>query len=245
LDGQKCPYCSNKKIKNEDFIKKANEIHENKYDYSFVEYKNAVSKIKIICPSHGEFIQIAKNHIYLNEGCPYCSKNKSNLELFLKNAKIKHNNKYDYSNFTNYTNNKEKIKIICPTHGEFFQIIYNHLSGAGCPKCTETKGESLIRTYLEKNNVKFEQYKRFENCRYKNTLAYDFYLPDHNICIEYDGKQHYEPIDWFGGKKKLKYTIMVDKIKNDYCIKNNIKLFRIKYDENVLDKISSFIIKYL
>jgi len=236
--GQKCPYCSNKKHNNKMFIDKAIKIHDNKYDYSLVDYKNAHEKIKIICHDHGEFEQIPWNHISLKEGCPYCGKNKSNMELFLKKAKEVHKRRYDYSLFTEYTNVKEKIRIICPDHGEFIQQMNNHLNGQGCPVCLETKGERKIRNFLTDNNINFQQYKRFDKCRYKNPLPFDFYIPDKNICIEYDGPQHFEIITYFGGQKRLEYTILLDKIKDKFCEDNGINLFRIRYDDNLQLKLS-------
>jgi len=129
--GQRCPYCANQKWTNEMFIKKAKDIHGDKYDYTSVNYENAHKKIIIKCPEHGEFEQIPWNHLSLKEGCPYCGKNKSNMELFLKKANFVHRNKYDYSLFIKYTNNREKIRIICPDHGEFIQNLNNHLNGQG------------------------------------------------------------------------------------------------------------------
>lgn len=231
--GQKCPYCVNQKWNNDMFIQKSKKIHGSKYDYSLVDYKNAHKKIIIICPEHGEFTQIPWNHISLKEGCPYCGKNKSNMELFLKKTEEVHKGKYDYSFFTEYTNNRDKIRIICPKHGEFVQILCNHLNGQGCPVCLETKGERKIREFLNYNKIIFESYKRFKECRCKKPLPFDFYLPEYNICIEYDGPQHFEPIKFFGGENKLEYTIMLDKIKEDFCNKNGIKLIRIKYDEDL------------
>ena len=241
LAGQKCPFCANKKWNNNMFIQKAKEIHDNKYNYSLVDYENAHKKIKIVCPEHGEFLQIPWNHISLKEGCPYCGKNKSNMEIFLNKAEEVHKGKYDYSLFINYTNNREKIRIICPEHGEFIQILCNHLNGQGCPVCLETKGERKIRNFLENNNIKFESYKRFDDCRYKNPLPFDFYLPDKNICIEFDGPQHFESIVYFGGEDTLKYTKMLDMIKNEYCKNNNIKLIRIRYDEDLYEKLQDLI----
>ena len=156
LAGQKCPYCANNKWNNNIFIQKAIGIHGNKYDYSLVDYKSAHKKIIIKCPKHGEFEQIPWNHISLKEGCPYCGKNKSNMELFLKKAEEVHKGKYDYTLFTDYTNNREKIRIICPEHGEFVQILCNHLNGQGCPVCLETKGERKIREFLQDNGIKSE-----------------------------------------------------------------------------------------
>ena len=79
--------------------------------------------------------------------------------------------------------------------------------------------------------------KRFKQCKNKRQLPFDFYLPDYNICIEFDGRQHYKSIEYFGGEKHLEYVQYNDKIKTEYCLNNNINLIRIKYDENINKKL--------
>lgn len=110
-----------------------------------------------------------------------------------------------------------------------------------CPVCDESKGERIIRKHLEKNNIDFIQEYRFEGCKYKLPLPFDFYIPSKNLIIEFDGEQHYKPISYFGGKKTFRSTQIRDKIKNDYCKENNINLLRIPYYElsnveDILDK---------
>lgn len=130
------------KLSLEKFIEKAKSVHGDKYDYSLVEYKNSYSKIKLICPIHGEFEIVARDHIYSKCGCKKCSGNgKSNTDEFIKKARKIYGEKYDYSN-VDYKNNKEKVCIICHNvdeqgneHGVFFQRPNDHLSGYGCPKC--------------------------------------------------------------------------------------------------------------
>jgi len=140
LKGQGCPKCSgNTKLTIEEFIKRSEEIHGNKYDYSEVEYKNAFTKVKIICPKHGEFEQGPNNHLQ-GQGCPKCSlqrrSDKRKNVNFIKDAKVIHGNKYDYSE-VEYKNAFTKVKIICPKHGEFLKSPNNHLSKKqGCPKCS-------------------------------------------------------------------------------------------------------------
>lgn len=121
------------------FIKKAKEIHGDKYDYSLVDYVNAKTKIEIICPVHGKFTQIPYNHLS-GKGCKECGhkengKNRSiTLEKFLEKAKFVHGDKYDYSK-SKIENYKTKIEIICKIHGSFFQTPANHLGGKGCKEC--------------------------------------------------------------------------------------------------------------
>jgi Zn finger protein HypA/HybF involved in hydrogenase expression len=142
LRGSGCPSCSGKsKLSNDIFIERSNLIHNNKYDYSLVEYKNAFSKVIIICRYHGEFKQTPNNHLN-NHGCPLCGINESNnknsndVQDFILNSKKKHGSKYDYS-LVKYKNRKTNVIIICKIHGEFKKIPYNHVNGQGCPKCSK------------------------------------------------------------------------------------------------------------
>ena len=140
LGGQGCPFCSGTlKKTTEQFIKKAREVHGDKYDYSKVEYKNSKTKVCIICPKHGEFWQIPAAHLN-GQGCPKCggSFKLSTDEFILKSKKI-HGDNYDYSE-VNYINSFTKVKIICNKCGhEFWQIPNSHLNGNGCPYCRGNK----------------------------------------------------------------------------------------------------------
>lgn len=237
--GNGCPLCAGlAKGNNKKFILISNDIHNNKYDYSLVDYKNSKTKVKIICPHHGEFEQIAFDHMS-GIGCSKCSnKHKHNIKSFIDKSREVHGDKYIYD-FVNYKNNKTHVKIICPKHGEFMVRPDNHIiSKDGCPVCSESVGEREISLFLIKNNIEFERYKIFKNCKHINSLPFDFYLPDMNICIEYDGKQHFEPIKWFGGEESLIKQKLRDEIKNQYCKDNDIKLIRIRYDEDILSKLS-------
>ncbi len=237
LSGQGCPKCTNNiKYTSKDFVNKANIIHDKKYDYSLVDYINNRIKIKIICPIHGVFEQTPNNHLSKKQGCPKCKGGIKFLQKdYIEKVKKIHNNKYDYKK-VNYINCYTKIKIICPIHGVFEQRPANHLNHKyGCPKCNESHGEKEIRKELEKYNIIYEYQKTFKNCKYKCLLKFDFYLPLYNICIEFDGKQHFESNNFFGGNDALIYEEKRDYIKNIYCKHNNIKLLRIKYDQNISD----------
>lgn len=137
----------------------------------------------------------------------------------------------------NYKNTHDYIEIECGIHGKFKQKAYKHISGQGCPKCNQSKGEKEIEKILIQNNIEFENQKRFKNCINKKTLPFDFYLPKYNICIEFDGIQHFESLDIFGGEIEFQKRKINDNIKNKFCKDNNIKLIRIKYDENIYFKL--------
>lgn len=224
-------------LNKKEFIKRSEIYHKNIYDYSNVIYKNRKTKVKIICNKHGEFKQVAELHM-LGHGCPQCaieintSLKKNSFKEILYKFKEIHGDKYKYIyNKELHINNKSKIKIICPTHGIFSQRINTHSNGHGCPKCKRSIGEEVISDYLIENNIiHIDEYK-FKDCIYKNPLQFDFYLPEYNLCIEYDGKQHFESVEFFGGDKKFEELKKRDKIKNEYCKENNIHLLRIPYYE--------------
>ena len=237
---QNCPSCTGHKTNTNLFIKKAKLIHGNKYDYTKVNYISAKKNIIILCPLHGEFTQTPNNHLKGKE-CFYCTGTpKKSTDDFINKATIRHNKKYNYS-LVNYLSRNDKIKIICPTHGIFNQTPAAHLKGQGCPICRESKGEKLINNFLTDRQIEFKPQHRFPDCRYKLPLPFDFYLPKHNICIEYQGHQHFSPLHNFGSKSNEFGKIQLrDKIKLDYCLNNKILLLLISYNENILDILNNF-----
>ena len=128
-----------RRLTTNDFTKRAKQIHGDKYDYSKVNYVNNKTKVKIICPKHGEFWQHPYNH-FAGNGCPKCKAEtlgdlrRSNKDEFIEKAKKVHGDAYNYDK-VNYIKSSEKVCIICPEHGEFWQRPGDHLSGKGCPKC--------------------------------------------------------------------------------------------------------------
>lgn len=140
LMGCGCSVCAknnagqSQRFTTEKFIKKAKEIHGKKYDYSKVEYINSQTKIIIICPEHGEFLQVPNSHL-IGCGCDKCGGSATlNTEEFIQKAKVVHYDRYDYSK-SRYVKSSSKVIIICPEHGEFKQAPASHLNGAGCPDC--------------------------------------------------------------------------------------------------------------
>lgn len=136
-----------------DFITKAREIHGDKYDYSKVEYVDDKTKVCIIDPEYGEFWQTPANHLK-GSGCPKRSgKSVPTKEEWVASARKVHGDKYDYSK-VDYVNNRTKVCIICPEHGEFWQKPNDHLKGKGCPKCVveqNRKNQSLgAKAFLKK-----------------------------------------------------------------------------------------------
>lgn len=233
LQGCMCHDCNgNKKINTEKFIEISKNIYNNKYDYSLVEYKTDKIKVKIICPIHGIFEQ--SPNVHYNHGCYDCSNDdrKFTTDEFINKSKKLHGDKYDYS-LVNYEDIKTKVKIICPIHGIFEQTPLSNLKGHGCAMCNDSKGEIKVKNFLEKYKLKFERQKTFDNCKNQKLLPFDFYVSEYNACIEFDGKQHFVSIDYWGGEKSFELLKKRDEIKNLFCKNNNIKLIRIRYDENI------------
>jgi hypothetical protein len=159
---------------------------------------------------------------------------KLTTEEFIKDAKLIWGNRFDYS-LSNYLSGKAKVLIICKEHGDFVQRASAHLDGQGCPSCRVSKGELEISKILNKNNIEFKIQYKFSECKNIKELPFDFYLSNYNICIEYNGEQHYRPVDYFGGDERFITQLKTDKIKEEYCILNNILLIVIKYNENIED----------
>ena len=237
-----------KKLNFEIFKERSKNIHGNKYNYEKVVFVNTKTKVCIICPEHGEFWQIPETHMK-GSGCPKCAVDKNKKitkrekltkEQFIEKANIIHNNKYNYDK-SNYINKSNKIIITCPEHGDFEQVANVHLNGSGCPKCSESHGEKLIRNLLENLNVCYE-YQKHLNLNLNNKLIIvDFYIEykDKIYIIEYNGRQHYEPIDYFGGEETFKRQQLRDILLEKYCELNNIQLIILTYDqnENVIESI--------
>lgn len=236
LKGHGCLKCGNisssskQRLSIVDLIEILNKKHEYKYDYSKFIYINNRTPGIIVCTEHGDFLQSYRTHS-LGHGCPSCSGNKRlTNDEFIEKSNIIHRNRYRYSN-TNYKNMHSKVNIECEKHGIFEQLPLHHIRGVGCPKCNQSKGEFMIENFLKENGIDYIPQKKFDDCFYIGKLAFDFYLPDYKTCIEFNGIQHYYPIDIFGGDEALRINKIRDKIKSDFCLKNGLKLIIIKQDK--------------
>ena len=241
LSGMKCKKCADEETgklnskkfakTTEQFIKEATEVHGNKYSYENVNYVNSHTLVNITCKIHGGFMQSPTNHLQ-GKGCPKCANKNVTSGEFIEKARKVHGNKYDYSK-VKYINNQANVCIICPEHGEFWQAPGSHLSGKGCPHCLSSKIEDTIETKLNEINVNFEKQKTFDWLKSKRNMRLDFYLPEYNIAIECQGKQHFDNIEYFGGNDGLKYRKYNDMIKLKLCKEHNINLLYFNYDDDI------------
>ena len=240
-----------RKLTLDEFIAKSNLVHKNKYDYSKSKYVDARTKVVIICPIHGEFLQVPFSH-FIGKGCSACTENKPlNTNEFISRCRKVHTKKYDYS-AVDYKGTHTKVAIICPKHGKFCQRAKDHLNGVGCPKCQSSKGELKILNFLNKSKIEHKYQYWFIDCRSnigkKQVLKFDFYIPSKNLLVEYDGEQHYNPNCYVGKykttSKDFENIICRDKIKTKYALKAGIRLLRIKYTQfNRIDQILEAVLR--
>lgn len=223
-----------KKITTIDFVNEAIKVHGETYSYERSVYIKAKEKLCIVCNVHGEFYQSPNKHIGSKTGCPKCSgKATKTTTGVIEEARQVHNDKYDYS-LLEYKNTYSPLHIICNTHGDFRMHYRSHVAlKRGCPRCRtkQSKGESVVDKVLTKLGISFIREKRFTDCKASYPLPFDFFLPAYNTCVEYDGIQHFEVINYFGGKVGFEDRQQRDMIKTDYCKLNKIQLIRIPYTE--------------
>jgi hypothetical protein len=232
-----CPKCKGRVTNLYEFVEKSKIIHGDKYDYSLSVYNGNKSIIDIVCKDHGSFRQIVNYHLS-GCGCPQCGGTiQLTLNEFVGRSKKIHGDRYLYDKVV-YLNNQTKVEIFCKRHNLYFlQSPDSHFRGSGCPSCNESKGEKLIAKYLDNKKIKYHREYKFDDCKNINLLKFDFYLPEHNLCIEYDGRQHFESMDIFGGAIEFEKRKINDKIKNNFCMNSKIELFRIPFFQRNIESL--------
>jgi hypothetical protein len=165
-----------RKLTQADIVERIKEVHGDKYDLSKVNYINRRTKVTLICSIHGEF-NTTTEQLFRGQGCYICGKKQSSdnrrtfFDDFVKNAKVIHGEKYKYYPET-YIKSSALTKI----------------------NCNESKGEIKVRQILKDLNIKYTQQKTFDELKDISLLKCDFYLPQYNSIIEFNGRQHYEPV---------------------------------------------------
>ena len=197
-----------KKLTQDQFIQRSILKHNGKYDYSLVEYLNLSTKIKIICPIHGVFEQIPKNHVN-GFGCPKCSgKEKHTSISIIKRFIKKHGDKYDYS-IVDYKNNKSKVKIICPIHGVFEQSPTHHINGQGCPKCANIKNSNISRLTIDSFIIRSKEIHNDFYC-YSKSIYVNSHTKITIICPDH-GEFEQVPYDHLSGHGCSKCSSIISK----------------------------------
>ena len=232
--GVRCPKCQGHQKYS---IEEVRECYE-KEGYTLLsnEYKGNLKKMDIMC-NKGHIYQASFSVFKRGQRCPYCSGNAKLTYEYVK----EYIEKEGYTLISNKYEGAFKFLTVCCDRGHEYDVTWaNFHKGRRCPHCKNNyKGEKTIKEFLEKHNIEFiTQYsvKELYYKNIKNKLKYDFYLPSLNICIEYDGRQHFEPVDFANKGKEwaleqFELTKIRDNIKNKYCEDKDIKLIRIPYWE--------------
>ena len=220
--------------------------HINKDIVVIGEYVDARTPIDHYCKKHNIVWKSYPDNILRGIGCKECGNEK------IRDKNIKTHNEYveelsminpNIDVIEEYRGANISILHHCKIDGHIWAARPgNILFGKGCPKCNDSHGEKQICRWLYDNNINYISQKTFNDCRNKRLLSFDFYLPDYNICIEYDGEQHFRPVDIFGGEEGFQQRQINDDIKTKYCISNNISLLRIPYNKNIDEELNNFFI---
>lgn len=235
LSGYGCPVCGGSMHKtHEEYVAEIAEINPNIEVVG--QYINAQTKILHKCKIDGYEWSTRPLVTVRGNGCPMCQRRLARNRLaktteeYIKELSIINKN---IAVLGQYINAKTQITHKCLICGWEWDVIpESPLYGHGCPQCnksSKSNGEKIVANWLEEQGILYKKQKTFEDCKSKCVLRFDFYLPDYNILVEYNGRQHYEPVDYFGGQKTFEEQVSRDNIKREYCQKNNILLFEIPY----------------
>ena len=229
--GQRCPKCAHKlPITDDDF---ANNVRLNgNGEYTKLsKYKNSKTKVHLRHKCGYDWY-VTPDVWNRGSRCPKCAgRPKIDTKEYKRRvAKLTD----DYEVIGEYVNRRTKIKMRHVSENHIFETSPDEfLKGNRCPICRMSYNEIEISEWLSNHNINYSIQKHFDDCRDKLPLPFDFYLPDMNVCIEYDGIQHYEPIAQFGGEKKLKLRQKHDLIKDEFCKQQGIELIRIPYTDDI------------
>lgn len=248
LRGHGCPKCSieDRSMSNDEFISKLSKIKPT--IRALEPYNHTVRKVKCECLVCGN-IWIADTSTLLNskKGCLPCGKKRTGEKLRLGNDLFLQK-LHDINPFVEpleeITTTQDKIKCKCTICGYIWDTKPNNLlNGHGCALCGVQTGEKQIACILIDHNISFTYEKTFENLigTGGGLLSYDFYLPQYNALIEYQGEQHYKAVDCFGGEERFIQQQEHDRRKREYAIKNGFKFLEIKYDEDTKEKTEQFL----
>lgn len=257
LRGKRCPKCQmvSNTLNRRNSLKQVKEIVRQKGNGDFIYlsgYVNSKSKVKLKHLRCGKTIVKPFSAFYAGITCSCEKTNRDIVDFKSSGDRIqckadfqRYIDKYttgEYVIIGKYTKSTKPILLKHVECGNLTEISpHNFKNGVRCDKCKSYKGELKIRDLLLKKGVFFEEQVRFSDCRLKKPLVFDFFLPIHNILIEFDGEQHIRPIERWGGEKAFQLQRKRDEIKNNYCKNNGITLVRIGYYENIEQKIKRYI----
>ena len=233
MSGKGCPKCNNNsglKKTTQEFKDEYYSKYPNSNTIIIGEYKGARTKIKCKCKKCS--YEWETNPDTLLRGSGGCYKCTGHIAKTTQDFIKEYQEKFPNSNISiigEYIKENIPIKCKCNICNNEWETTTPHrlLNGCGCNKCSNSKGNNIIKDILNSNNIEFIEEMKFEDCKGKGYLRYDFFLPKYNIIIEYDGEQHFTATSFYGGQDGFEQRIEYDNIKNNYCKDNNILLLRI------------------
>ena len=243
-DKKGCPNCyGNTKLTIYKVQKMSDDLFNN--EYQIIDFISTRDISNILHKKCGNIFNTKiSSHIYNKTGCPYCAGNK---RLSIDYIKEKIDDEYVLLSDI-YINNCTPLKFKHKQCQNIFETSISNFikSKQRCPYCFKSIsiGEKKINDFLDEKNINYQIHYNGFDCRDIKKLSFDFYLPDYNICIEYDGEQHFKPIEFFGGLEKFNKQGNHDNIKTLYCLKNNIKLIRISYFDDINEILRKFLVRH-
>lgn len=231
--GKRCPKCSKNHVKShETFLLEVQRVAGGEYRL-LSEYKRAKLPVKMRHESCGHEYHVVAHEFLRGNRCPKCFyKNKKSPESFAKEVEVEK----EYALLTPYERSTKLVKMKHLTCGTTYDVLPRNFSrGNRCPRCKISQGERMVEKTLKKHHLSFTPQIRFEDCRNIYPLPFDFgILNKHGeviFLIEYDGEQHYEENDFYGGRESYLQRVRNDRIKSNYAKDKGIPLLRIRYDQ--------------
>lgn len=245
LSGERCPYCAGLVKKTDQQFKQ--EVYTLVGDeYTFLDsYVNAKTKLRVKHNKCNFIYSVAPTNFLRGSRCPHCyivNKPKSD-NLFKQEVSSLVGD--EYTILDTYTNAESKIRLRHNKCGNVYKTRpRTFLQGYRCPYCNSPKGETVITKLLDTLNIDYEYQKTFPDPKDKSCLSYDFYISDQNILIEYQGIQHYQPVDHFGGDDRFINQQKHDQMKLDYAKEHGYNLIAVPYTEDTFSKIKKYLTKH-
>lgn len=224
-----------KKCYNQAIFNRRIEILKQECNYHNLDFISIANKrnVKLLCKNCGEVFTRDLYRLKDNYSCPFCYGQKVTYKKFLERLSAIHSDDFLILNAEQYKSMNSNSILVKHKCGFCYKTSPKNLLKNNCPKCSKksSKGERQLMKLLDDNQINYiYQYKvQIDNKHY----YFDFFLPDNNLIIEYDGAQHYIPVEYFGGEAQLIKQQNIDKLKNKWCDENNIQLIRINYLQDI------------
>lgn len=216
-------------------------------------FETQEQEIEVLCEIHSEIFTCRPFALrWGRTNCPSCrrevisskakGRRKTSYKKFIENMR---NNFGDgiklITSEKEYLSGTENLEVACKIHGQFTSTVEAIRRGFGCKQCNYSRGERYIAAALDELQVDFEAQKKFESCRDTRPLPFDFWLPQFNALIEFQGRQHFEGFERWGGDEATSEVKRRDRIKRQWCIENEIPLKEISSYKTVKSEIVAFL----